>query len=520
MKKQYHGIILTDVADLEIRIRPYGAYKIAHTLRVQGYNIIVIDMYSTRTLEQLEEILSMYISSETLFVGYSSSLFFKPFETFTDAPNSKEYYDTYSHLLPNGLSYFTDTNKIIKKLNPNLKIIFGGAITQSFAPLCKQLNSSFGVDILVHGYSEAMIVDILNRIKNNQSQKFSSKIDQMYVIEYDKRGDLYDFHNDEHRWDESDFIEKNESLPIEIARGCVFKCKFCNFPLLGKHPKDTSYIRREDKLYSEFMENYERFGTTHYAIVDDTFNERTDKIEMLLRIKEKTKIELDFSAYIRLDIVAKKQDQISLLCDLNLNYYQLGIETLNYESAKAVGKGCSTEEIKDVLYKIKDHYRNKGKFVGISSGFIIGLPHETRKTLEEWVPWVMDKDCPIDHVLFRDLRMVESIFEKSIFTENPEKYGYTLGTTKHSWSNAEWTSEECYAIANELNQRAIDNDRIKISGFQSNGITRLGYNHHEVIQTTVNEFRTGDKFSDFHVRNKKYVEDYFENLYRLGRNYE
>jgi radical SAM superfamily enzyme YgiQ (UPF0313 family) len=31
-------------------------------------------------------------------------------------------------------------------------------------------------------------------------------------------------------------------LPIEIARGCIFKCKFCSYPLNGKQNLDFRYF--------------------------------------------------------------------------------------------------------------------------------------------------------------------------------------------------------------------------------------------------------------------------------------
>ena len=60
-------------------------------------------------------------------------------------------------------------------------------------------------------------------------------------------------------------------LPLEVARGCIFKCNFCSFPLNGKGKgeaiRDFSYIR------DELIENYELYGIEDYWLTDDTFND-------------------------------------------------------------------------------------------------------------------------------------------------------------------------------------------------------------------------------------------------------
>ena len=62
----YHGVILTDVM-ARLRFRPMGAYRVANVLREAGYNILVIDMYSTLSIAELKILLDKTITKETLF---------------------------------------------------------------------------------------------------------------------------------------------------------------------------------------------------------------------------------------------------------------------------------------------------------------------------------------------------------------------------------------------------------------------------------------------------------------------
>ena len=40
------------------------------------------------------------------------------------------------------------------------------------------------------------------------------------------------------RFEKNDFILPGESLPLELSRGCIFKCRFCQYPNIGKDKDD------------------------------------------------------------------------------------------------------------------------------------------------------------------------------------------------------------------------------------------------------------------------------------------
>ena len=54
-----------------------------------------------------------------------------------------------------------------------------------------------------------------------------------------------------------------QPLPLEVSRGCIFKCAFCSHPFLGK--KSYDYIRSPESLAKEIKRNYELFKTTRYS---------------------------------------------------------------------------------------------------------------------------------------------------------------------------------------------------------------------------------------------------------------
>jgi radical SAM superfamily enzyme YgiQ (UPF0313 family) len=288
-----------------------------------------------------------------------------------------------------------------------------------------------------------------------------------------------------------------ECLPLEIARGCIFKCKFCGYPLLGKDGRDLSYIKREENLLYEIQKNYEKNKILTYFIVDDTFNERTEKIEMMIRIRDKTKLDLNFVGYNRIDIISAKPEQMYLLKEMNFTGHFFGIESLNHESAKIIGKGSHPDKIIDALSKMKSIYNGRASFIG---GFIIGLPKESPDTLMSWISKITDKDSPIDSFNFSPLMINRrTTFTMSEFEKNPEKYGYTV-TDNFNWKNEFWDRETCKNIAENITDSLISSGRQRVSCYFASGLVKLGYDYFEVIKMSANQLSNDDidfKFQEY-----------------------
>ena len=488
--KKYHGIIFTDSIGFGTGLRPLGAYCIANELRSHGYNILVINYLHKIDFILVLKLLEKFISDDTLFLGYSTSLF--------PATFSKEGF------LPIPIEDFQRINTRAKSISPKLKIIFGGANSKRLLGYNLSKKDSLGVDYVMHGYSEQMIIDFVKNIENDLPQTTARSFYGLGEIEYDYTGKLFDFQQSKHTWADEDLIGINEALPLEVARGCIFKCKFCAYPLLGKNPKDDSYIKLEKNLKEEILENYEKYKTTTYFIVDDTFNERIDKIEMMLRIRDSTKIDLNFVGYNRLDLIARKPEQLGLLKQLNFDGMFFGIESMNYESAKSIGKGLRPEEIKDTLYRIKSEFPS----CSITGGFIIGLPHETRETLDQWMPWVIDRNAPIDSISVVGLGLSNSTHTQSEFASNPKKYGYIPTDPFGGWRNDIWTSLECQTMADRITQDAIDCGRSKVPIFMAVNMLKLDYDFEYLKNLPMIELST----RDINRRMKNFVSLYVQKL--------
>ena len=78
---------------------------------------------------------------------------------------------------------------------------------------------------------------------------------------------------------DEDVILPNQRVGLELGRGCIFKCTFCEFNLIGK--EKGTYTRSTSRLEDELKRNWEEYGVNRYWITDDTLNDDTKKLERI-----------------------------------------------------------------------------------------------------------------------------------------------------------------------------------------------------------------------------------------------
>lgn len=427
--------------------RGLGTYQIASHLRELGYSVQVIDFLGYLSREEIFRAIDLYVDQETLAVCFSIS-FFNPstreiyFNTDDSSENQLRLISERQRLIeeterdglpifiwPFDLDLFEEVLAYVRAKSERIKTVLGGApverITLDERALA-EVDRYF--DYFVGGYGEEAIGKLLANLCNGDSN------DPMPRIQYfDKDSRAYDFPNSRLKWDTSDAIFHGEVLPIEIARGCIFKCKFCSFPMNGKTSLD--HIKRPEVLRNELMENFERFGTTNYMFCDDTFNDSQYKLDVLYEeVVAKLPFSINFFAYLRLDLIHRNPRQIELLKALGIRYAKFGIESLNDETIRLIGKGFSFAEIEETLAALK---RSWGKDVIVDGSFIFGLPRETRASLHFMRDWLANEGMEYFHsyslfpLFLRRLkpdvlsRMTpQQRNQLSDLSVNHEKYGY------------------------------------------------------------------------------------------------
>ena len=411
--------------------RTLGAYRVAAAVEAEGYTTFVLDFAICFTPEEICQALALHLGSDTLWVGFSSTFFFRKNQ---DDKKDEMYYAPYKQIKP-VLDFI--------KSKSNAKLVYGGMKSIFFT---KEEND---IDYFVVGYADVSVLALTDYLAGKSEIDPGRIINSINYPEptMDSLATSWRNHN----------VLPGEALPLELARGCIFKCKFCSFPLLGK--KKGTYLRDAVQVRDEMIEAWETHGTRTYFVTDDTFNDDNDKIEALHKVFTNLPFKPIFSAYLRIDLINKYPHQADILTDMGLIGTFFGLETMQADSAKAIGKGLAPNKVKDRLYWLADRWKHK---VNISAGFILGLPYDDVFYFDDLISWSLESDNPIQQIEFYPLYLFNHTVPGdrkpylSEFSLHPEIYGYKFpGTENYShWKLPEQNLnyEICTEISNSYNQ--------------------------------------------------------------------
>jgi radical SAM superfamily enzyme YgiQ (UPF0313 family) len=291
------------------------------------------------------------------------------------------------------------------------------------------------------------------------------------------RSPKYNIELDDFRFVEQDVILSTEALPLDVSRGCIFACRFCNYPHLGK--KKLDYVRGMEYIKSELIYNYETFGVRNYLILDDTFNDTEWKVTEFSKIVNSLPFKINYSCYLRADLLQRFADVPYQLAESGLAGAFFGLESLHPYASKLVGKAWSGRNAREYIPHLR-HTVWKDQVVQQLS-MIIGLPKETREDLLSTFDWFKQNDLP--HAKLQSLSLIKNPGSSaSEFEKHPEKYGFTFDHLGR-WVNENWTTTEASAYKNELEKKYRD---INIAGsWFATHLLALGYSKEKIFATKI-----------------------------------
>ena len=435
--------ISTESRQMPRWFRALGPYQLASWLRNHGYTVKVIDFCMYMTVDQLVTITEKYIDNTTLAIGASTTFW--------------QVYDT-TPILP---LWIVAAKAHIETKFKNIKWCLGGHFSNRF--------KLEGWKVL-EGEGENTVLKWLDEISNKKI--------------YRKPFDIQQTSN---MFMPDDYIQPYEFLPVELGRGCMFKCKFCQYPNIGKKP--GTYLKNYQCLYEEILGHHNKWGTTRFYYTDDTVNESEEKLEALADIAQKLPFKLEWIGYARADLIWSNPRTSQLLKDSGLRSAFFGIESFERKSSLLVGKGWSGLHAKDWLLKQKQIWKDE---INWSLATIVGIPGQTPEQLFDDADWMIKNNMywAIYHALMiNPAGFFGEIATISEFERNHKEYGFTFPDPIHNpwyWENGDWNFDKAIKIQNTLTEKTVDH--MLLSSWALGEYASLGYGVDEIINKPHKDF--------------------------------
>ncbi len=260
--------------------------------------------------------------------------------------------------------------QIAKKLDPNVKITFGG-VGATF--LWRHLLSNFPeIDFIVIGEGEYTFLSLVRCIE----KKNYNDIEKIKGIAFRKGNKVI-------RTEDAPFIEDIDSLPnpakyfryqhVTSSRGCPWNCSFCGSP---------RFWRRRVRFHSPdyFVEQLEllyKKGIKFFYFSDDTFTIRKERvIEICKKILERN-LHITWFAISRVNYV----DEEALYWMRRAGCIQIsyGVESGSEKIRDLLNKNIKTQDIKRA-FSLTIRYGILAR-----AYFIYGCPGENWETIQETI---------------------------------------------------------------------------------------------------------------------------------------
>ena len=266
-----------------------------------------------------------------------------------------------------------DIAKLAKKLNPNVKIVFGG-VAATF--LWKHFLTHFKEpDVVVIGEGEFPFLNLIKAIESEID------IESVRGIAFRKGKEIV-------RTPAQEPIQNLDDLPIPakyftyqhlaLTRGCAGNCTFCGSPKFWNRKvrfhSPQYFVNQLEMLYQR--------GVRFFYVSDDTFTMREDYVlEICKKIIEKN-LNISWAAISRVNYISESMlYQMRKAGCIQISY---GIESGSEKIRELLNKKITTEQIKRA-FSLTTRYGILAR-----AYFIYGCPGENDQTIQETIDLILE----------------------------------------------------------------------------------------------------------------------------------
>jgi hopanoid biosynthesis associated radical SAM protein HpnJ len=174
----------------------------------------------------------------------------------------------------------------------------------------------------------------------------------------------------------------NPFISLYTTRGCPALCTFCQWPqTISGH---AWRVRSTDNVVREIAQALELFPQSkEFFFDDDTFNIRKDRVLDICAKFKPMKFRWSCNARVHSDY-----ETLKAMADAGARLFIVGFESGDPQILRNIKKGATVEMARE--------FARNCKRVGIRihGDFIIGLPGETKETMQRTIDFAKELDCP------------------------------------------------------------------------------------------------------------------------------
>jgi len=278
---------------------------------------------------------------------------------------------------------------ILKSAKDNLGVMTVAGGPHATALPEDVLRNSF-VDFVVRGEGEETMSEIVSGCHVTEIDGLSYR--HLGEIRHNRERDLLDVHtllfpardlinNEKYVYP----VPKKGMRPatsIQTSRGCPNRCTFC-YHMFGSSIR----FRDPQSVVDEIEECITQYGTEFVVFVDDTFTCSKDHVVQICEAIMRRKLEIPWFCQGRVDTILRNgEETLDIMKRAGCEKFSVGVESGNQQQLNRVKKGNALENIRKAISLLKR------KDFDTDAGFIIGLPYDTEKTIEETVQFAMSLD--------------------------------------------------------------------------------------------------------------------------------
>ena len=263
------------------------------------------------------------------------------------------------------------------------------------------------IDWIIVGEGEESVVQLVNTIKTkrfefdkidgfayrkngkvivNRKYNYIKDLDSIPFPAYDLIN-IKDYYVDSSAWNNPKNLPINTSVPIITSRSCPNHrlCNFCSMHMaMGRRWR----ARSPENVVGEIEYVYNKFSHRHFSFMDDNLTANKTRIIEICNLIKKKGLNIQFEAPNGLNLRALDKEVIDALISAGLTRIHLAIESGSvFIRNEIMKKYISREKIYEIIRIVKSY-----KQLFICAFFLIGMPEETKETLEDTYNMIRDID--------------------------------------------------------------------------------------------------------------------------------